>query len=156
MSNNSGISAQNNSSGIPQSQAAQQNISSQGNAAIPAYQWTSKNGNIFIPSGSDISAQQIGGLGGLIGSQSQGYWGQTPQYQYTYQTQIQGLTEAIIGYALYENGLPKEKHEAFIGKHHVKILECYHKDNYTTTLTSLKELVKQLKFDGEMSSLLDD
>lgn len=78
-----------------------------------------------------------------------------PRYQYN-QHQIQGLTEAIIGYALYENGLPKEQHESFIGKHHVKIFECYHKDNYTTTLTRLKELVKQLKFDGEMSSLLDD
>lgn len=104
---------------------------------------------VFIPASSGLTPAQA----------QQGYWSgalsqQTPFYVNPVVTQIQGLTEAIIGYALYENNVPKEQHESFIGKHHIKILEVYHKDNYENTLINLKELIKQLKFDEDMKDLL--
>ncbi len=139
-----GTSAQNSANAA--NQQANQQISQQQMQAQQGYP-----SQVFIPSGTTINGTTTGGLLGYPPTYTQSY-----QYQYTPEHRIQGVTEAIIGYSLYENGIPKEQHESFIGKHHVKLLECYHKDNYAQTLTNLKELVKQLKFDGEMSSLLDD
>lgn len=67
------------------------------------------------------------------------------------------MWDALISYILYENGIPKDQHPAFIRKHKEKMLKALTEvTSDEVSFDNLKKLVPQLEFDHDMKELLDE
>lgn len=88
------------------------------------------------------------------------------QQAYIYQQQInenrakqhEQLFEAICKFVLYENGIPKERQEKYVSKCAMFLLGKYQEGNEMSDINMLilmKEFVPTIKFEDEMTELLD-
>lgn len=89
------------------------------------------------------------------------YQQQLNQYQHNYaeeQRKRQIVLDALLSYVLYEHGIPKERHEKYLGKCATHLLSRHQTIGTiddVDILRELKEFVPTIKFEDQMTELLD-